>query len=209
MAHHYMLPGCQRPVLSFLLDSVAHCIRWRAAHDGAGPTHADVNASDEDGWTPLHFASYFGHLKITQLLLEHGAEVNSKTSSSNTPLHCLSEREGNLEVAQALLENGADPSIRSISGEDALNIAIRRGHQGLVQLLLKHGADPNTRDVDGQSLLHVSSGRGDPKVAQGLLELKIDVHSRDNQGRTPLQVALQNGNEEVVQLLSQHGAKIT
>ena len=171
--------------------------------------HADVNASDEDGWTPLHFASCFGHIKIAQLLLEHGADVNSKTSSSSTPLHCLSEKEGNLEVAQALLEHGADPSIRSSSGEDALYIAIQRGHQGLIQLLLKYGADPNTRDVDGQSLLHVSSERGDPKVAEGLLEPNIDVDSRDNQGRTPLQVALQNGNEEVVQLLSQHGAKGT
>jgi hypothetical protein len=73
--------------------------------------HADVNASDEDGWTPLHFASCFGLLKIAQLLLEHGADVNSKTCSSDTPLHFLSEKEGNLEVAQALLEHGADPSI--------------------------------------------------------------------------------------------------
>ena len=161
-------------------------------------------------WTPLHYASQHGHLKVAQLLLEHGADVNSKDDRSVTPLHALSWGSGNLEVAQLLLERGADPNVRSsITGRIPLYVALEHGRLGLAQLLLKHGADPNTGDVYGKTLLHVSSERGDPKSVQWLLELGADVNSRENEGRTPLQVALKNDKEKVVQILLRHGAKRT
>ena len=171
-------------------------------------THADVNAS-EGSWTSLHFAAWNNHPKVARLLLEHGADVDSKTNTDATPLRFVSETDGNLELAQVLLEHGADPSVRSITGRDSLYLALETGHQGLAQLLLKHGADPNTRDVDGKTLLHVASEYGDTKVAQGLLELDVDVNSRDNKGQTPLQIALDRHHERVVQLLLHHGAQKT
>ena len=31
---------------------------------------ADVNAKDNDGWTPLHVGTYWEHLEICELLME-------------------------------------------------------------------------------------------------------------------------------------------
>ena len=47
---------------------------------------ADVNAADESGQTPLHFASYIGADAIAQFLVEKGAKGDVKDSYGMTPL---------------------------------------------------------------------------------------------------------------------------
>jgi ankyrin repeat protein len=173
--------------------------------------HADVHIGGIGAWTPLHAASLSRNPKpeIARLLLEHGADMNSKTDIGITPLSLLSVQNGNLEVATVLLEHGADPNIRPGYGEGPLYVTLQKGHPGLVRLMLKHGADPIARDDYGQTLLHVASQRGDLKAAQGLVELGVDVNSQDNRGTTPLQVASWYGQKHIVQLLLQHGAEGT
>jgi ankyrin repeat protein len=40
--------------------------------------NSDVNAQDEDGYTPLPFASWKGHLEVTRELLRRGAKLEVK-----------------------------------------------------------------------------------------------------------------------------------
>lgn len=47
---------------------------------------ADVNAYDQFNQTPLHHACFAGHEAIVELLLQHGAVVDAKTSGGVTPL---------------------------------------------------------------------------------------------------------------------------
>jgi len=47
---------------------------------------ADVKAKDNDGWTPLHFASKEDNIEIAKLLIEKGADVGAKVDGW-TPLH--------------------------------------------------------------------------------------------------------------------------
>jgi ankyrin repeat protein len=174
--------------------------------------HADVHTRDEAAWTPLHAAvssSRNPKPEITRLLLEHGADPNSKNIIGITPLCLLSYHTGNLEAAEILLEHGADPNILPRNDDGPLYMVPQNCRPGLVQLLLKHGADPNARDDSGRTLLHVASQGGDPKGVQGLLELGVDVNSQDNEGMTPLQVASQYKQDDIVQLLLQHGAEGT
>ena len=35
----------------------------------------DVNAKNNDEWTPLHFAARNGYLKMCELLIEHDADI--------------------------------------------------------------------------------------------------------------------------------------
>ena len=46
-------------------------------------------------WTPLHLASYFGHLKVVEVLLENKADPNLINHTGDTPLHkaALTSRE--------------------------------------------------------------------------------------------------------------------
>jgi ankyrin repeat protein len=36
---------------------------------------AEVNCTDGVGWTPLHVATFGGHINIVHMLLDHGADV--------------------------------------------------------------------------------------------------------------------------------------
>ena len=47
---------------------------------------ADVNATDEVGWTPLHRAVGPSHKEVVELLIAEGADVNTKGKYGNTPL---------------------------------------------------------------------------------------------------------------------------
>src|SRR6476646_3675269 len=48
-----------------------------------------IGEHSADGWTPLHLAAFFGHTKVAELLLAHGADVTarSRNPNGNTPLH--------------------------------------------------------------------------------------------------------------------------
>ena len=48
---------------------------------------ADVNATDDWTWTPLHYSCFVKAPEISRLLIERGADVNRRTRLDTTPLH--------------------------------------------------------------------------------------------------------------------------
>jgi hypothetical protein len=99
---------------------------------------ANVNARDNDGWTPLYLAAFYGRLEFTRMLLEHGAAINTPANSGQTPLHNASEN-GHFEVVLLLLEYGADPHVCDSSGRTPCDLASRRGHGKVVELFSRFG----------------------------------------------------------------------
>jgi ankyrin repeat protein len=63
----------------------------------------EVNAKDEDGWTPLHSAASWGGKEITELLIANGADVNAKDDGGNTPLDWAVDSAHSDEETAALL----------------------------------------------------------------------------------------------------------
>jgi ankyrin repeat protein len=96
---------------------------------------ADPNVRDHAGWTPLHFAAWFGSTSaVMQALLDHGAKINERNDRGITPLYFASISGHELQV-RLLLEHGADRSIASTSGYTPLRAAQVKGYYAVVALL--------------------------------------------------------------------------
>ena len=77
----------------------------------------NVNVNDDvSGSTPLNYAAGNGHIEITRLLLQNGADVNAKNIHGSTPFHC-SAKHGHVDILHLLVENGADLEAQKNNGE--------------------------------------------------------------------------------------------
>jgi ankyrin repeat protein len=82
--------------------------------------NADVDVSDIEGGTALHYACYNGHEEIVNLLLMNGADINCKDDRGWTPLHVAAQR-NQVECIKILLEYGADKNIVDNDGETPID----------------------------------------------------------------------------------------
>jgi hypothetical protein len=106
-------------------------------HDGL--QHAYSNAYRE---TALHVASGGGHVGVTRLLLDRGADVHATDRTGSTPLHLAS----GAGVVSVLLRAGADIEARDYAGRTPLIDTAFRRDIDAVQELLAAGANPRARD---------------------------------------------------------------
>src|SRR5215469_15536919 len=70
---------------------------------------ADVNATEGDGSTALHWASYKDSLESVDALIRAGANVNAATDLGVTALWTASQN-GNTAIVKRLLDAGANPN---------------------------------------------------------------------------------------------------
>lgn len=204
----------------------------KAAEDGNIPLArkalakgAHVNARvrywEDDTWTPLLIAVKKGHIpetdqetrgdiereyvEVARLLIEHGADVNVKTSYEITP---LMNAVGNAEMLELLLNHGADVHATDDKGMTALAHAAQSGRYHTAMLLIKHGADITVETDSGETLLILASGGGNPRLAKYLLDHGLNVNAKTQGGWTALMKAANRGgmDVDVVRLLLEHGA---
>lgn len=108
---------------------------------------ADVNASQGDGMTALHWAAVNGDASMARVLVVAGARLEAATRNGNyTPLH-LAARAGRAAVAQALLDAGANVNAATTSGgARPLHFAASQGDVATMQVLLARGATVDVRE---------------------------------------------------------------
>lgn len=137
---------------------------------GADP--ACVFSWSEDGFTPLHFAAFFGHPDAAELLIEHGADLeapsrNEEFAPAARPLHSAAAAKQH-EVCALLLSKGADPNARQHGGFTPLLEAAQHGDSDLAELLLAHGADPAVALEDGRTAADLAGEAGAAELAERL-----------------------------------------
>jgi ankyrin repeat protein len=83
-------------------------------------------------WTPLLLAVEFGRTALVKLLLDRGADAESK-SSNRFPLVIAAEK-GHWNIAELLLEGGADMESQDsfCEGMTALLSAIHGNHEDMI-----------------------------------------------------------------------------
>lgn len=148
-------------------------LQWFVYYDDTTALKAVLNAGGDltsiDLNQELGNACFFGHWKVADFLIAHGADVNgSVPETGETPLHsalCKAGRPYFLYVVRLLVENGADVNARTIPGADTgafmrdvrtkgetpLHRAAAYGDEAIIEYLLEHGADKTARDARGDS----------------------------------------------------------
>jgi ankyrin repeat protein len=184
-------------------------LRWAAAHGHEvmvkqlllSRGHVDI---DFYAQTPLLCAACNGHEATVRLLLEKGANIESKdTESGQTPLLCAACN-GREAIVQLLLEKGANIESKYIELDlTPLSCAACNGHEATVRLLLEKGANIESKDTEsGQTPLSCAAENGYEAVVELLLGTgKVEADSKDKYGRTPLSWATENRHEAIIKLL--------
>ena len=207
---------------------------------------ADTNLLNKDGKTPLFISvktvfdtrlytemnlllnlgddtvnvkNYDTSLRMIRLLLDHGADVNTRDSNTWSPLMYASHK-GYFEVAELLIEYKAHVNMRSKDGWSALMLASKNyqhkvtqkhlisDHKHTIELLMKHGAKVNMQNNEGMPALMLAVKSNIYAVVE---LMKYDVYTGLRtyiDGLSALMIASKNGNTEVVKLLLKHGARV-
>jgi len=144
--------------------------------------HAGGDLSSIDVNEELGHAAFFGHWKVCDFLIRHGADVRrAHSGTGETPLHNAIAKAGRphfLYVVRLLVEHGADVNAHTIAGQETgafmrdvrtrgeapLHRAAAFGDAEMIEFLLQHGADREARDAHGASPLtwaseHLRPGR--------------------------------------------------
>ncbi|ESN91175.1 hypothetical protein HELRODRAFT_90384 [Helobdella robusta] len=98
---------------------------------------ADVMATDDDLWQPIHCATCWDQPQMLELLVEHGASLDVKTKNGETPLDICED----LEMRQRILQLQKDKKLKSSTGKGAqtTNFCKTVANQG------RRGSITNTR----------------------------------------------------------------
>jgi ankyrin repeat protein len=127
---------------------------------------AAVTAYSDDGWTPLHLASFFGHPKVAELLLAHGADVTARSTNpnGNTPLHAALAGNHKM-VAGILIGQGADVNAADAAGWRPLHLAAAGNSIDAIKALIAQGADVSVTNNEGVTPLSIANSRGHLEAA--------------------------------------------
>ncbi|KAI1141160.1 hypothetical protein F5Y05DRAFT_376542 [Hypoxylon sp. FL0543] len=161
----------------------------------------------------LQKAAARGKLSLVRLLLDHGAEVNSKRENE-VPALVKAAEGGHTDVVAELLKRGADPNGRNRNGQTALFSACLKGYNKVVEILLEGHANVEAQDKEGRTpLLFLASekpgkGKWTIETLKLLLSNGANLEVKDQIGRTPLLWAATNNSVELARVLLGNGANV-
>ena len=162
---------------------------------------------NENGFTALHAAAEKGYTACIYVLLNRGADIESKENQGRTALH-VAAAQGNTRCIRALLDRGADIESKENNEFTALHAAASGGHNACIRVLLDRGADIESKQNQGYTSLHLAACQGNTACIGVLLDKGADIESKDNDGVTALLIAAHQGHIESTRLLLDRGADI-
>ncbi|KAM5458526.1 hypothetical protein MaudCBS49596_000440 [Microsporum audouinii] len=164
------------------------------------------------GNLPLHYAAAMAtkttHLgefvRIVEMLLEKGADINYINITGCTPLHIACHHQLH-EVVKILLEKGADASIKNKRGETPLNMACTLKSHKTVEMLMEAGSDCETHDNLGYQPIVRAATVSSWETVRLLLRHGVNPRSHLKDGYTCLHAASRSGETHIMEQLLDAG----
>jgi ankyrin repeat protein len=151
--------------------------------------------------TPLWCAAVAGKLKVVEVLVKFGADVNSVSDTGSTPVRsaCFMTH---LDIVRLLVENGADIQKPNQNGGTCLINSVQSVE--LCEFLLKNGAFVNAQDVQNKTALHYAIQEHRFETTKLLLRYGADPFLESRYRDDALQTACLKGASEIFKWLVDH-----
>ena len=124
--------------------------------------NCDVNTSDGEGTSSLHYCCEFNRPDIIEILskiAKNRLAVNAQDRYGWSPLHSAAHQ-GNKNCVALLINLGADVNITNKQGKSPLHTAAAQNRSAIAELLLAAKANLNLQDKVGMTPLHEAAYRG-------------------------------------------------
>ena len=177
----------------------------------------NVNYQNPDGCTALHYATHRGHLRIVQVLLNNGAEIDPGDNLHRTPL-ILSALVKSYDVMLHLITSGADVtqlanqsySVRD-SGWEALSYAINQKYKRAAKVLIAKGVGIEGLLITSlpMTALMWTAQEGCDSLTKKLILQGVNVNDQNPDGWTALHFASQYNHIQCGILLVEAGADVS
>ena len=173
------------------------------------------HVEDDESWSYLMEASFQGHHKVAEVLLEYKADIDLKNKSGDFALK-LAGYYGHIETVKLLLNKNADPNLKGQSGYTALMSTIEsricEHKKEIVELLINKGASISSESTSGMTALKLAISIQSSECVEILLREGAEVNHQCEYGwypmQTPLMIACQFGTKKIVELLLENDADV-
>jgi ankyrin repeat protein len=158
---------------------------------------ADPDVLDNLGKAPLALAAKNGRLEAVQMLLDAGADVNTRfaigSANDKSPLIQAVEN-GHVEIVELLVARGADVQQQeSETHMSPLHYAAAHDELEMITILLENGADLNAENDFQWTPLFSAARMGSVESVQALIDAGAEVDALSAEGRTPMMVLIERG----------------
>uniref|UniRef100_A0A8C8IL85 Ion transport domain-containing protein n=1 Tax=Oncorhynchus tshawytscha TaxID=74940 RepID=A0A8C8IL85_ONCTS len=178
----------------------------------------ELNARDEEGNTPLHWAVQRTQRESCACLLDLGADSNILNLRLMSPLHLAVSLGHNPLSDDALLlsHSNTDANLMGGQGNTPLMLACSVDNHEAVRLLFKYRARLCQQNKLGHYPIHAAAFAGAKKSMLVVLQkgeemgfsTETHINYVDKSFSTPLHLAVHGGNLEAIKLCIEQGAKI-
>ena len=153
--------------------------------------------------TPLWCAAVAGKVKVVEVLVRHGADVNSVSDTGSTPVRsaCFMTH---LDIVKLLVAHRADIQRPNYNGGTCLINSVQSGE--LCEFLLQNGANVNAQDIQNKTALHYAIQEHRFETTKLLLQYGADPYLESRYKDDALQTACLKGAGEIFEYLVDHVA---